>query len=254
MDNLMIRNEDLLTNPTPRVPVCLCLDTSGSMSAVEGDCVQTGKTVYRDGKKWNLVTGGTSRIEELQRGVEEFYKAVLDDEMAKYSVEICIVTFDDDAKCVVDFSSVERQSEPPTLTLKDNTHMGEGVNLALDLLEARKDEYKKIGIDYYQPWLVLMTDGQPNGDSDELAKAIERTTDLINQRKLTIFPIGIGDGADMEILNRFSPTTPAMKLQGLKFQEFFAWLSQSVSATLQSIPGELIELDINSPDVKKWRF
>ena len=30
--NLMIlRQEDLLTNPTTRLPICLCLDVSGSM-------------------------------------------------------------------------------------------------------------------------------------------------------------------------------------------------------------------------------
>ena len=31
MDNLL-RRKDLVENPTARVPVCLCLDVSGSMS------------------------------------------------------------------------------------------------------------------------------------------------------------------------------------------------------------------------------
>ena len=30
-NNLLVRLEDLINNPTARVPVCLCLDTSGSM-------------------------------------------------------------------------------------------------------------------------------------------------------------------------------------------------------------------------------
>ena len=38
MDSMILRIEDLVNNPTPRVPICLCLDTSGSMGAVEGDC------------------------------------------------------------------------------------------------------------------------------------------------------------------------------------------------------------------------
>ena len=33
----ILRVQDLVNNPTPRVPVVLCLDFSGSMGAVEDD-------------------------------------------------------------------------------------------------------------------------------------------------------------------------------------------------------------------------
>lgn len=221
-NNMLLRIEDLINNPTPRVPICLCLDTSGSMGAVEGDCVETGETVYEDGRTWNIVTGGTSRIDELQKGVEAFYEAIREDEMAVYSAEICIVTFDNKATCLADFANIERQENVPELHPIGNTAMGEGVNLALDLLERRKQEYKDKGVDYYQPWLVLMTDGEPNGNDGELTRAINRTVEMVNQKKLTVFPIGIGSEADMSTLNKFSPKRPALKLQGLKFQEFFA--------------------------------
>jgi len=204
-NNMLLRIEDLINNPTPRVPICLCLDTSGSMGAVEGDCVETGETVYEDGRTWNIVTGGTSRIDELQKGVEAFYEAIREDEMAVYSAEICIVTFDNKATCLVDFANIERQENVPELHPIGNTAMGEGVNLALDLLERRKQEYKDKGVDYYQPWLVLMTDGEPNGNDGELTRAINRTVEMVNQKKLTVFPIGIGSEADMSTLNKFSP-------------------------------------------------
>ena len=32
MNGDLVRMEDLVNNPTARVPVCLCLDVSGSMS------------------------------------------------------------------------------------------------------------------------------------------------------------------------------------------------------------------------------
>ena len=249
-DNSLVRLEDLVNNPTPRVPICLCLDTSGSMNAVEGECIETGETVYDDGRTWNVVTGGTSRIEELRKGVEQFYETIREDEIAVYSAEICIVTFDNKAACVLDFANVDRQETIPELHPIGDTSMGEGVNLALDLLEQRKQEYKDKGVDYYQPWLVLMTDGVPNGDEDELNRAIERTVEMVNQRKLTVFPIGIGNECDMSTLNHFSPKRPALRLQGLKFREFFEWLSKSVSKTSQSIPGENVKLDLEG--IKGW--
>lgn len=249
-NNMLLRVQDLVENPTPRVPICLCLDTSGSMGAVEGDCIPTGETIFEDGKEWNLVTGGTSRIDELKKGVGLFYDAIRGDEMAVYSAEICIVSFDSQARCIVDFANIERQEDIPELVAKGDTAMGEGVNLALDLLERRKQEYKDKGVDYYQPWLVLMTDGAPNGSSNEYATAVKRTVELVNSKKLTVFPIAIGDETDLTALNNFSPKRPALKLQGLKFGEFFSWLSKSVSKTSQSTPGETIKLDIEG--IKGW--
>ena len=139
-------------------------------------------------------------IDELNAGIRQFYEAIRDDEEALYAAEVCIVTFGGygEAKCIVDFSTLSIQGESPTLFANGNTPMGEGVELALDLLEKRKQEYKDKGVDYYQPWLVLMSDGQPNGDTNVLEDSIRRTNDLIANKKLALFPIGIGAGADME--------------------------------------------------------
>ena len=223
-NNLLVRLEDLVNNPTARVPVCLCLDTSGSMD-------------------------GTP-INELNEGVKLFYDAIREDETALYSAEISIVTFGGEVLLIEDFANINRQPVAHVLGANGMTPMGEAVNLALDCLEKRKQEYKDKGVDYYQPWLVLMTDGAPNGSSSELSTAIQRTVELVNDRKLTVFPIGIGKNADMNVLQQFSPTRSPLRLQGLKFKEFFAWLSKSVSKTSQSTPGEKVQLDIEG--IKGW--
>ena len=117
------------------------------------------------------------------------------------------------------------------------------------LLEKRKNEYKEKGVDYYQPWLVLMTDGEPT-DKDNIPEAVNKVVNLVNNKKLTVFPIGIGRGANMTTLASFSPNRAPLRLQGLKFKEFFAWLSQSVSRVSQSTPGETIKLDVEG--IKGW--
>ena len=250
-NNTLLRIEDLVNNPTPRVPICLCLDTSGSMNAVDGnDYTMTGETVFRDGKHWNLVNGGTTRIQRLQEGVQLFYDAIREDEIASYSAEICIVTFDNSARCVMDFANIERQNEVPLFVANGATAMGEGVNLALNLLDKRKKEYKDKGVDYYQPWLVLMTDGEANGSQAELKRAIERTTALEADRRLVVMPIGIGNESDMGTLQHFTQKKKALKLQGLKFNEFFEWLSQSVAKVSQSTPGDSVKLDLEG--LKGW--
>ena len=84
MDRLRVR--DLVDNPTSRVPVVLCLDTSGSMNAVDGDDVHyTGETVFSDGKMWNVVEGGTTRLEQLRDGINIFAKMILHNLQQKYA-------------------------------------------------------------------------------------------------------------------------------------------------------------------------
>jgi len=235
-DLMVLRQQDLVSNPTTRLPVCLCLDVSGSMNRTEGG-IPTGRTEFIDGEMWNIVEGGTTAIQELQKGVEYFFEAIKSDEIARYSVELSIVVFQSDATVILDFANIDRQ-RVPSLTANGSTSMGEGVNLALDILEQRKKEYSNKGVDYYQPWMVLMTDGYPDNYP---ANAISRVNKLGKNKKLTLFPVLIGYDADIKILKEFSTMKNDMVLKVTSaqyFREFFEWLSQSVTVASQSVPGD----------------
>ncbi len=219
-DEFIVRQQELVENPSARVPICLVLDVSGSMSGAP--------------------------IRELQEGVQMFFDAVRADEVAQYAAEIAIVTFGGQATKALDFFAISRQ-EIPSLEATGDTPMGQAVVLALDLLEARKTEYRNAGVDYFQPWMVLMTDGQP---TDSIDLAAQRLKELIASKKITVFPIAIGDGADLNELGRLSPNRPPLRLKGLNFGEFFMWLSRSVSRVSQSTPGESVALDVDG--IKAW--
>ena len=187
---------------------------------------------------------GGQPIQELQSGVQMFFDAIRQDEVARYAAEICVVTFGDVAQKALDFMSVDRQATP-TLVASGVTPMGQATSLALDLLEARKEDYRRAGVDYYQPWLVVMTDGEP---TDEIASASARIKSLVASKKLTVFPIAIGNAANLKTLGELSPTRPPLRLKGLNFKEFFQWLSRSVSRVSQSTPGETVALDVAGID------
>lgn len=109
--NDLLRKQDLETNPMTRVPICLCLDVSGSMGRiVGGETRKTGRTVEVDGRTWDVVEGGITALQELVGGVNLFYDNLLEDDVARYSAEICIVTFGgNSAEVVLDFANLERQ-------------------------------------------------------------------------------------------------------------------------------------------------
>lgn len=141
---------DLVDNPTPRVPVLLCLDTSGSMMGAP--------------------------IHELNLGVQQYMAEMKSDDLTRCSAETAVVSFDDSADCVADFDTADRL-QVPEMEAGGMTCMGEGLSLGLYLLEKRKAQYKATGVDYYQPILVVMSDGHPNGDR----KVWEETTERIRE-------------------------------------------------------------------------
>ena len=218
--NLSLRKKDLVDNPVARVPICLVLDCSASM---------IGDPIF-----------------ELNDGVKMFFDEIIGNDYARPSAEVCVVTFGGSVHCLLDFDNIEKQTVP-SMSASGNTPMNDAVNLALDKLNIRKQEYKDNGVSYYQPWMVLMTDGQPTQD---ISVSVSKTCNLINEGKLTIFPIGIGDEADMDELKRYSPERDPLKLEGLKFSKFFEWLSASVTRVSQSIPGDKIDIDLEG--IKGW--
>lgn len=216
--NLMLAGlRDLVDNPTPRVPVALCLDISGSMAG--------------------------EPIAELNAGVQQYLAEMQSDDLTLYSSETAVVTFADQAVCAADFNTADHL-QVPTLEADGMTRMGEGLTLALDLLEQRKDQYKSTGVDYYQPILVVMSDGKPNGSRSVLEDAVTRIRQHVDARRLTVVAVGLGADADLYTLEKVSPRQKPVRLHKLQFREFFAWLSRSVANVSASMPGDEPELDM----------
>ncbi len=189
-------------------------------------------------------------IDELNRGLQEFHSEISNDPVASNRLEVAIVTFDSSIDVVLQPSLVDN-FDMPTLVTKGSTKLVDGVREGIRLVEDRKNWYKQTGQPYLRPWIILITDGYPDSGQDVngLQKEIESAS---NGKKFVFLPIGVG-GADMGILNKISGSIndkkiPAMKIQGLKFFEFFEWVSASMSTVAGSKEGD----NINLPDPSDW--
>ena len=112
--------------------------------------------------------------------------------------------------------------------------MGEAVRQGLNLLQQRKEIYKENSLDYFRPWMFLITDGYP---TDEWPSASHEIKEEEARKGVIFFGVGVQD-ADMKILAHFSNERQPLQLEGLAFQELFTWLSKSLSAVAHSKPGE----------------
>ncbi len=230
-------------NPEPRCPVVLVMDTSGSMK-------------------------GTA-IQELNEGLRAFATALKADRLASLRVEVAVVAFGGKVRAIdvrgeppsggkemtvfnpfglavrkpsreIPFDAREAfvtvdKLEPPVLDADGGTPMGEAVQRALGLLRERKEIYKQNGLDYFRPWMFVISDGKPTDKGWEAAAEQIKQEEL--RRGVIFYGVGV-ENADMRVLARFSDARQPLKLKGLAFGDLFMWLSKSLSAIAHSRPGE----------------
>lgn len=185
-------------------------------------------------------------ITELQKGIADFYEDIQNEPSTLDRLELGIITFGSRIDCVQE-PMLLHQKTAPTLTINGSTRLVDGVREGIAKVEARKSWYKTTGQPYYRPWLILMTDGAPDGDQDVTGLAAQIKADVL-AKKYVFYALGV-QGADMNVLNHLSAQgMPPAQLQGLKFIEFFKWLSASMAAITTSKDGDKIKL----PSPKDW--
>ena len=226
-------------NPDPRVPCVLLLDTSASMNEVVGNFDHpTGETVMQDGQLYNVVSGGTTRIDLLNEGLVTLKETLAADSLASRRAEIAIVTFGGTVTTVQDFVTAEN-FQPPRLQTSGSTPMGQAILTGLDMIARRKATYRSAGVSYFRPWIFLITDGGPDSGDPWMAAAAKVKQGEAS-KSFAFFTVAV-EGANMDVLAQIS-TRPPAKLKGVNFREMFMWLSQSMQAVSQSSPGDTVAL------------
>lgn len=212
-------------NSDARAPLIICIDESGSM----GDT--------RPGED-------RSPIEALDSGLDSLVSSLASDPLARRRCEISFVTYSSQVNNVTDFATIDNLILP-NLQAGGLTATGAALNACLDKLEERKKTYKQNGISMYRPFLVLLTDGL---QTDNVDKAAKRIAEYEASKKVAFFPVGIS-GFDPEGLKEICPPgKEPLALSGLKFDEFFQWLSASQSAVSESNVGDKVAL----PNPSGW--
>ena len=221
INNNTLDNLDVM-NPAPRCPVTLLLDVSGSMSG--------------------------QPISELNAAVAQFVRETQADEAASMSVELEVITFGSTADVMQPFTPMASVTPPSSFCANGMTSMGAALRLAERDLKARRDLYRAQGVSSYRPWIVLMTDGGPNDNWQDVAARLRAEAE---RGKFMYIGVEIGNSADHATMCQILPTEPGpVKLQELRFKQFFRWLTDS----LKSVSASAVSAQdsVTFPSIASW--
>lgn len=201
------RNEQVyesIRNPSePHLAFLLLLDTSTSMGESAGH---------------------KTKIQLLNEAVARLKKQMMADEFAATRVDIAVVEFNDGARVVCDWVPLS-QFQAPVLEAEGMTAMGEGGNLAIDMVKERRRFYKQMGTPSYQGHIYMISDGQPNDDVTSLMQRIKDEEAKGPYGKLKWFSCAV-PGADEAFLASLSKRKVAV--EDNDFGKLFDWIGKSL--------------------------
>jgi uncharacterized protein YegL len=210
----------LYDNTSTRCPVVILVDTSKSMSF--------GK-LYK----------GIKPIDEVNKGLNKLFDYIKSDYITKKRAEIAVISFSTNATLVSDFAPIETKKHS-NLVASGQTIVAPALQLMLDLINKRKEQYKNMGRSYYRPICIMLTDGGP-GDMKQFLDIKKKIFQASKDKELTFnaIKVGVEENIDnhkkhFDLLQGFDARIPAALLDVHKLDKFFEWLSKSIETRSRS--------------------
>ena len=184
-------------NPEARCSIVLILDVSESMQGVKIDTVNQALVKFRD--------------------------IIREDSVTALRADVAIIAFSDEAGVAQDFTN-GTDFEAPVLSVYGGTNYSKAVNLALDLIETRKQSYRDGGIAYYRSLAYFLTDGIPtHDDPDQLAQTARRLARVEENRGVAFFSFIIGNDYGIpEFLIDADKVDDFLRLIGFSYEDLIA--------------------------------
>jgi len=191
-----------------------------------------------------------NRIENLNGAIKLLYDELRKEPKVLNSVEVAVVTFSTNIEENTDFEALDSLANKTFSVMPEGgTDIPSAVLASIKKIEDRLVELDNYSIDNYLPFLVLVTDGDPDQTPEKktvLESAIQAVhrhceTSIYPERLIAPYIIGVGEQVVEASLDRFAEkfTGRAIIIDGESsyqqslFKELFAFISNSVKNSLK---------------------
>ncbi len=214
---------DNIYNVSAVLFLVLCLDLSPSMSMNE-------------------------RAAFMNKAIQHLLDQLNLDPKTRYAVEVAVVTFSTGVyKQDAEFRPLSAlQNKTYTPVKEGGTNTSEAVMYSYELIENKIKERKDFdpNFEYYLPFFVLVTDGDPDHTDPNRQKVVDVIRSHCNtssgEHLIAPYIIGVGNHVEEDYLNRMAEdfTGKAIMiaddsdLEGALFQELFDFIGKSIKGSM----------------------
>lgn len=217
-----------------RLPVIFLIDVSGSMGEVidETGMRSTGRTCFVDGKLYNIVEGGVTRINVVNKCCSEMIQDFAHTENLETEIDTAIITF---GKQVLLHQSLQSASSIQWTDMDSDgdTPLGEAIDMAKNMIEDKSI----IPSRSYRPVVILVSDGRPDENS-HWESSLHKFLSEGRSAKCDRIALGIGDDADKDVLGKFIEGTGRSVFSASdskKIIDFFKFVTMTVTQQATTI-------------------
>lgn len=172
-------------------------------------------------------------IDQLTTKFNDFLDYAKENNDVRDTMDLAVLAFGDNTVDLLEGFSDIKGIPHLKFQTQTITNMGAALTKANELARERTMTYKKMGIQAFKPWIILMTDGYPSDDITAIASTLrQREAD----GKIHVFALGMGEGFDRTVLQSIAGDR-CFAIPDWNFAEFFSWLGKSVAQVSSSSPG-----------------
>lgn len=191
---LKLKPNQEIANTRPSTSFTFLIDTSGSMyEVVAGNPQKTGQTINIDGKQYNQVTGGKTKLDVVIESLQGLIKSGRLSESDRVSV----IQFDDRASTLIPLTPGTQTGELETAIAKLRNYSG-GTRMGLGMKEALKS---LSNLEMTSRRALIFTDGE-TFDDDQCKEIAQQFA----TNNIPITALGVGEYNE-DLLINLSDTT-----------------------------------------------
>lgn len=170
MATLLLTKTDYNTNKNPRLPLCICIDTSDNVRR--------------------------SLLPEVQNVINSLKDFILSDSEYQSKIQLCVVCYGKETKVISNFVSLNENSNFIIEEINGEPDLKNAITKCVGLLNNQLATYTEKGIRFYLPELLILSSGKTSTDIGDIS---ERLCKAQNKKKLCVMPFVLGEGDGKEI-------------------------------------------------------